>query len=266
MVAVCLRMHGEPPAAADSAFNLYIDAVETRLNRQHDSPEKFLASSSASSAQGETMLRRGELVIEELTPSGGKELPGALLHHWRGTAFAPGATAADFERLTRDFDSYPRHFAPQVVRASAAAEPGDRMRAVMRVRQKHVITVVMDTDYDVSFGQLDAGHRYSVSRSTHITEIDSPGTAKEHVLGAREEHGFLWRLNTYWSCEERDDGLYLQVESVSLTRAIPIGLGWAVRPFVESVPRDSIEFTLQAVRAALKKVAGMGNRGCIHQP
>ena len=35
-------------------------------------------------------------------------------------------------------------------------------------------------------------------------------------------------MNTYWSYEERDGGLYMQVESISLTRSIPHGLGWAV--------------------------------------
>jgi hypothetical protein len=139
------------------------------------------------------------------------------------------------------------------MRASVTPEQGDRVQAVMRVRQKHVITVVMDTAYDVSFGRLDAQHRYSISRSTRIAEIGAPGTANERVMTAKEEHGFLWRLNTYWSCEERDGGLYMQVESVTLTRAIPAGLGWAVRPFVESVPRDSLEFTLRSTRAALRK-------------
>ena len=125
-------------------------------------------------------LRRGELVVEQLTPAGGG-LPGAMLHHWRGTAFAAGATTADFERLMGDFDAYPRRFSPQVIRASVVAREGDRlqadrMQATMRVRQKHVITVVMDTSYDVSFEPLDAQHGYSVSRSTRISEIDSPGT------------------------------------------------------------------------------------------
>jgi galactose mutarotase-like enzyme len=116
-----------------------------------------------------------------------------------------------------------------------------------------VITVVMDTAYDVAFGRLDAQHGHSRSRSTRISEIDSAGTSKERVLGPDEEHGFLWRQNIYWSYEERDGGLYMQIESVSLTRSIPTGLGWIVGPFVESVPRDSLEFTLQAVRNALRK-------------
>jgi hypothetical protein len=127
------------------------------------------------------------------------------------------------------------------------------MQATMRVRQRHVITVVMDTSYEITFERLDARRGYSLSRSTRIAEIDAPGTNRERALSSSEEHGFLWRLNTYWSYEERDGGVYLQIESVSLTRSIPTGLGWAVGPFVESVPRESLEFTLRSVCAALRK-------------
>ena len=70
-------------------------------------------------------------------------------------------------------------------------------------------------------------------------------------MNAAEEHGFLWRQNTYWSYEERDGGLYLQIESVSLSRSIPTGLGWALRPYVESVPRESLEFTLRSACEAI---------------
>ncbi len=170
------------------------------------------------------------MIIEKLTPGGEAELPGAMLHDWRGTAFVRGATVADFERLMKNFDAYPQRFAPQVMQTKIltrqdGGEPG-HFTVSMRVRQHHVITVVMDTTYDTTFGRLDASHAYSISRSTHISEIGSPGTAKEHALSGSEEHGFLWRLNTYWSYEERDGGLYMQIESISLTRSIPAGLGW----------------------------------------
>ena len=256
-LAGCGAAVAEPPASAVAAFTAYTGAVEARLARQHAAANSFLAR-AGSAPESDTRLRRGELIVEQLTPAGGTELPGALLHDWRGTAFAPGATAADFERLMQDIGGYPRHFAPEVVQARLLGHDGERMQAngfqaTMRVRQKHVLTVVMDTAYDIDFAQLDAQHGWSVSRSTRITEIDAAGTAKERVLSAAEEHGFLWRLNTYWTYQERDGGLYMQIESVSLTRGIPTGLGWAVRPFVESVPRESLEFTLRATCAALKK-------------
>jgi hypothetical protein len=245
----------EPTPAAVTAFNSYIGALESRLTQQHRSQNGFLAPTT-SGPQVDLRLRRGEWIVEQLTPAG-TALPGAMLHHWRGTAFAPGAKAADFERLMRDFDAYPRHFSPQVVQAKILGQQSyrtpDRFQAVMRVRQHHILTVVMDTTYDVTFGRLDDRHGYSLSRSTRISEIASPGTPSERTLSSSEEHGFLWRLNTYWSYEERDGGLYMQIESISLTRSIPRGLGWAVGPFVESVPRESLEFTLRSTCNALKK-------------
>jgi hypothetical protein len=198
------------------------------------------------------------LVIEKVTPPVAADVPGAMLHDWRGSAFAPGATAADFERLMRNFNSYPQTYDPQVVKAEIAAHKCDGYTVKMRVRQKHVITVVLDTTYDVTFGRLDSRHGYSTSRSKEIKEIEAAGTEKERALSGKEEHGLLWRLNTYWTYEERDSGLYLQIESVSLTRAIPAGLAWALGPFVESVPRESLEFTLRRTCDALKHDAANG--------
>jgi hypothetical protein len=242
----------EPAPAAVSAYNSYIGAVESRLAQRHRTQKEFLAL-PAPASESEMRLRRGELIVEELTPASGADLSGAMLRHWRGTAFAAGAKAADFERLMRDFNAYPRHYSPQVLQARVLTQEGDHFQVTMRVRQRHVITVVMDTAYDVAFGRLDARHGTSISRSTRVSEIESPGTAKERALSSSEEHGFLWRQNTYWSYEERDGGLYMQIESVSLTRSIPTGLGWAIGPFVKSVPRESLEFTLRATCDALRK-------------
>jgi hypothetical protein len=250
----------EPLPAATAAFDKYVVAVETRLGLQHQSPDSFVAVTD-SDPQRDLRLRQGEVMIENLTPGTIADLPGALLHHWRATAFAPGATAAEFERVLRDFKEYPHRFSPEVLQAKVLAQDGDRMQAdriqadriqaTMRVRQKHVLTVVLDTTYDVTFGRLDAKDGYSTSRSTRIYEIDAPGTSHEHALSPAEEHGFLWRINTYWTYEERDGGLYMQIESVTLSRSIPTGLGWAIKPFVESVPRESLEFTLRSACKAL---------------
>ena len=241
----------EAPPAATAAFNSYISKVEARLAGQHRA--NYGAGDGYLAAEDFARLQRSELIIEQLTPASGADLPGALLHDWRGTAFVPGAKAADFERVMRDFNAYPQRYAPEVLTAKVLAQQGDQYQVTMRVEQKHVLTVVMDTAYDVTFGHLDPQRGYSISRSTKIREIDSPGTAHERALGPGEEHGFMWRLNTYWSYEERDGGLEIQIESVSLSRSIPTGLGWLIGPFIESIPRESLEFTLNATCKALKK-------------
>jgi hypothetical protein len=245
-------MVGEPTSTAISSFNSYASAVEARLDQQHRSEGAFFPLAPPASLN-EQRLRREEMIIEQLTPRTSADFSGALLHHWRGTTFVPEAKAADFEQLLRNFNSYPQHFSPQVLQARILTQRGDHLQIFMRVQQKHVITVVMDTTYDIAFGRLDAQHGYSTSRSTSISEIEATGTHRERALKSNEEHGFLWRLNTYWSYEERNGGLYLQVESISLSRRIPVGLGWALRPYVESVPRESLEFTLRSARNAIQK-------------
>ena len=198
-------------------------------------------------------VQAGQLEIEKVTAAPEQNLQGAMIHDWRGVAFAPGVTAAKFERLMRDYDNYPHYYGPEVRSARVLQRNGERDQVALRMQQKHVITVVLDAVYDVSFGRCDQKYGSSASRSTRIDEIADPGGADEHPLSAADNHGFLWRQNTYWTWSEEDGGLYIQVEAVSLTRSIPKSLAWVVDPFVESVPRESLEFTLRATRTALEK-------------
>jgi len=43
----------------------------------------------------------------------------------------------------------------------------------------------------------------------------------------------------------------VECQSVSLTRDIPTGLGWLIGPYVNSVPRESLTFTLATTRSAI---------------
>jgi hypothetical protein len=238
----------EPSPSAVAAFDSYVRAVEARLAEQHCCAKDFLAGASLT-RENEARLRLGELIVEPVALPSGAAPAGALLVHWRGTAFVSGSTVADFRRLMQDLDDYPRYFTPQVLQARVLNRDGDHLQTTMRVMQHHVLTVTMDTTYDIMVGHRDAQHGYSLSRSIRITEIGPNGRALE----PNQEHGFLWRLNTYWSYEERDDGLYIQIETISLTRSIPAGLGWLVGSYVQSIPRESLEFTLRATCNALRQ-------------
>lgn len=241
----------QPSPAAIGQFDRYVSRVEARLAGQHESRTRFFVSARAG-----VRPQPGQVDIEEVAVPYEAGLQGAMVHHWRATAYAPGASARDFEALMRDVPAYPRRFEPEVVSAALVAQAGDTMETSIRVREQHVLTVWMDVSYDVRFGVLDDAHRFSISRSTRVRELSGVGTPGERALGPDEEHGWLWRMNTYWSYEEGDGGLYLQVESVSLTAAIPRGLGWAVGPYVASIPRSSLQSTMQAVCRAIQKQQG----------
>lgn len=235
-----------PSPQASAAFDRYVRAVEARNSQDHSAPESFLADIDAEHA---ARLQQGEVIVERLSPPEGAALPGALLHDWRGTAFVRGATVQEFEQLLRNFAAYAAEFSPQVLAAKLLAARGDQLEMEMRVRQRNVITVTLDGTYEVRFGRLDAEHGWSTSQSARIEEIGPNG----QPLPAQAQHGFLWRLDTWWSYEQRDGGLYVQVETVSLTRSIPAGLGWVVGQYVENISRDSLAFTLRAACAAARK-------------
>ena len=248
-VAICCRAEAPSPAAT-AWFAAYTHALEARLDQQHEVASEFIPGLANPAIMAR--LRKGKPIVEDKTPPD-QRVDGALLHDWRGTMFVPGATAADCERLLKDYSAYPKDYAPEILSAAIINHHSNRYNVKIRLQQKHVITVVLDTTYDVVFKQLDAQHGYSMSRSTRVAEIADPGTPEEHSLPVAEEHGFLWRVNVYWSWEQRDGGVYLRMETVTLTRAVPNGLGWLMGSYLKKAPRDSLEFTLRATRKVLRR-------------
>src|SRR5580658_7008910 len=186
LIAAPARAVAEPSPTAAVGFDSYIVQLEARLAGQHSSSTGFLAPADAS------RLRAGDVVVEQLTPKPVPDLPGAMLHHWRGTAFVPGATAADLERLLRDYSRYPQVYAPQVLIAKVLAHDGNHYQSAMRLSEKHVITVVLDTTYDIRFFPIAAdpdahsGSRgYDISHSTRLTNTDCCGGSTPTGAGRR---------------------------------------------------------------------------------
>ena len=248
VAAVCAQ-GAELSSEARAAFDRYVAQVESRLEQQHRSAASFIHFKSENTKELESKLRYGKVFVEKY--NAGMPVPDAMIHHWSGTIVIPGATTADFLRLVQDYDHLSLYYKPQVISSHLLSRLGDRFRVAMRLQQHRVITVVLDTGYDVSYGALDRAHGYSTSRSTHVSEIVNAGRSDEHALEHGSDHGFLWRLNSYWSFVEQRDGLVVQCEAVSLTRDIPHGLGWLLGPFIHSIPRGSLEFTLTSTRNGL---------------
>lgn len=242
---VVAGLGAQAPAVAVSAFEKDAAATEARIADELRHP-----------AQLDPRFKQGETMITDRTPTEMTSLDGAMLRHWQGEIFIPGAKAQDFLRLMKDFNNYTRIFHGQVVRSTINSAAGDHYQITMRTRQEYGIAVVMDTSFVVDFRSTNAQSGMSISRSTAVSEIDNAGKKNEHALDAAHEHGFLWRLTTFWTWREQNGGLYLRIESISLSRGIPTGLGWVVGPFVERVPRQSLEFTLKSVESALKKQRG----------
>jgi hypothetical protein len=237
--------------ATVKAFKTYVAAAEAR-------PAKpFLWLDTRPAAERQRLLgdlRNGELVIERLRARpGGRDLdvPDGMIHHWLGAVFIPNATAAEAVTLLQDYNRHASVYAPTVARSRLLSHHGDEFTFSLRFVMTKVITVVVDGEHHARFAWLGPGRARSWIRSTRLAEVTDAGTSREREEPVGTGGGYLWALNSYWRFEERDGGVYLECESISLTRDIPFGLGWIVGPFVTSLPRESLEFTLTTTRQKL---------------
>ena len=256
-----------PPAAeaaklkaeAAQGFEQYVQRTEQRIQHEVQSARTFLrldALSGVPRTQTLQQLRQGAVVIERVDGESGDATPatpGAMIHHWMGTILLPGATLARALRVAQDYDAHQKYFSPEVVRSRILKQQGDDFQVSLRLQRTKIVTAVFETEHQIRYHRLDASHVYSESRSSRIVEVENPGEAEERELPPGEDHGFLWRLNSYWRFAEAGDGVYVQCEAVSLTRDIPTGLGWLIGPFVESIPRESLQFTLESLRGAVAR-------------
>ena len=239
------------------AFNRYVRVTELRMDDELHGKVPFLwvdRLPEAERREAYTRLKRGDIVVERLTTrERGREIdaPRGLIHHWIGMTFAPHATADRTVALMQGYDRYQEIYSPNVRRSHVISRQGESFRVYLQLFMKKVIGVVLNSEYDVRYTRLSSTRVYVQSYSTRIAEVQDPGTADEKEAPVGHDSGFLWRFYNYCSLEERGEGTYIQCESVSLSRGIPAGLGWLVGPFVTSIPRESLEFTLGSMRKAL---------------
>jgi len=260
MIAVIL-LAGRPSRAVElkpetnATFNRYVQLTEQRMQNDLQSGpflwvDGLPMQQQKAASEG---LKRGEVVIQRLetlergTPI---QVPGGLIHHWMGIVFIPGTNLKQTVALLQAYDQHSRVYAPRVLLSKLIERNGDDFKVFLRLRETKIVTVVLDTEYDVHYLHIDSTRAYSRSYSTRVTEVVSAGKPGEHEEPVGNDSGFLWRLNSYWRFQERDGGVYIQLEAVSLTRDIPDGLGWLIRPFVTSIPRESVMFTLNRTRDA----------------
>jgi len=246
-----------PPPQALAAFHHYVAHAETQIHREESAPDSFLGLQAFPTSPDdlEARLRRGDVVVTSggITPV---EVPGGLIHHWIGIVFIPQVTISQVFAVLQNYDQMARYYSPDVAASRLIKRHGDDFRISLRLREHKIITVMLDGLYDVKYGRLDADHQFSVSRSMQMVEVADDAPADDASgpgapPAAAHDHGFLWRTNAYWRFEQVDDGVFVEFESISLSRGVPTGWGWFVEPFIREIPRQSLLFTLRATRKAV---------------
>jgi hypothetical protein len=252
MLKVSLPAENLQEQTTDS-FDHYVELTEQRMGEDVRS-KPFLRIDVLPSKEKQTayaMLRNAGVVIDRMeTRENGRPIsvPGGMIHHWSGTTFIPGVSLAQTLDFLQDYNKHSKYYAPDVERSRIILHDGNHFEVYLRLRKK---IAVLDTEYDVTYKWLSKTEATARSVSTRIREVENAGQRNEFEMPVGKDNGFMWRLNSYWRFAERDGGTYVQLEAISLTRDIPVGLGWLIGPFVESIPKESLEFTLTRTRKEL---------------
>lgn len=252
-VPICSAAELKPETVR--AFDRYVQHTEARM--QSELQNSFLYIDSLPAAQRDEQyrqLRNGGLFIEPIkTTDSGKTIavPSGMIHHWVGVVFVPGANLKQTLAVAQNYDNREQIYRPDVTRSKLLSHNGDEFKVFLRLYKKRFITIVLNTEYDIHYHTLDAAHVYCNSYTTRIAEVADPAKPDGPELPVGNDHGYLWRMYTYWRFEQKDGGVYMQIEAVSLTRGIPYGLEWLLGPLAKSIPRESFSAVLQQTKQAI---------------
>jgi hypothetical protein len=201
-------------------------------------------------------LRNGEILVSPAAPNIPKRITSGLIHHWVGAAFIPDVTLRDVLTVVRDYDRYRQIYHPLVIDSRAVHTSDEEDRFSMLLMNKSIISkTALDSDYRTCYVRVNDQRWYSVSETVRIQEIAGYGTEEQHALPEDEGTGLIWRVRSIARFEERDGGVYVELEAMVLSRDVPAALRWMLDPIVRRVSRESLRTSLQQTREAVRSAA-----------
>jgi hypothetical protein len=235
------------------AFAKYVAETERQAAPSLASADRFLWI-DVNRPNALASLREGVIVVEKLeTKFDGKPLDvrDGMIHHWLASGFVKGVTVDRALTILQDFDRHAEYYKPSIAQSKLLERKGDMFKVHLRFYTKKIITVVINSDHEAVFMRPAPGRASNRMVSTRIAEVENFGKPDEKEKPVDGGDGYLWRLNTYWRFLERDGGLYIQCESISLTREPPFLLRLIIQPFIGSIPKEQLTSLFQATRRVL---------------
>jgi hypothetical protein len=260
LLLVCLLLGANRSHAAElrketlDAWNQYVAASRQRMNDRADGAAPFLwADEDPARAQ---RLTQGGIEVAPIMmdgmKDGSKSVPHGLIHDWVGAVFIPNTSIDKVTGTVRDYDRYKQYFQPTVVdsRVLEHSEQGDQY-ALKWVNKVLFVNAGVDAKCRTEYVRIDEHRLYSTSYSTSLQEIVKYGASDEHDLPPDVGNGYVWRLYSFARYQERDGGVYVEIEAIALTRDIPVSLRFLVAPEAKKLSRKSLLDSLQQTRAAV---------------
>lgn len=260
LMVLCLPLcwSAEAPSAAADAYQRAVAAIEQRA--EHDWPSnRNLQPCSVSHDPGENDVTVQRLDVQDAQ---GHELEarGALIHHWRASILIPGATPEDVSTVLREYDRHAQFYAPEVTNSKLLDRQGLRYRVLHETLSRSVITVGLRIESVMDWHRVAADNWWSHGATVRVTEMEHAGTPRATERTPQEAKGWLWRMDSWWHITAQGNGACVTYENIALTRDVPWGLGWILRPIIARYPAETMTNMLRRTRSAVLSQRANNNR------
>ncbi len=246
LLCTALAAQAELKPETKAAYQTYIAALDTKMAAQNRSASGFLWIDQDAGRQ--QAVRKGDIVTQQVKTV---PIPDGMIQHWIGGVFLPGATLTRVTEVDQDYADYAKFYGPDISRVTMLSHDGNRFVVAYRITKAKVLTAVLDTVQAIDYMALAPDRMAIRSQSQSVRQVDNAGKPSERDLAEGDGSGFLWAMNSYWRMEQRDGGVYMECEAITLSRDVPFGLGALINPILESFAEESLKKTMEAKRRAV---------------
>jgi hypothetical protein len=241
------------------AWSESVEITERRVAQELSSSRGFLAldfQDRAHAARERKDVLSGKIPIKQVSPDfNGKsiDVPDGTLQHWRGSILIPGVTLGFvLSRLQNPTAEDAKQ--EDVLDSRVLEQTPEQIRLYLKLQRSSIVTVAYNTEHLVQYKRNGAGRASSRSIATKIAEIERLSGNLEKEKPEGHDRGFLWKMNSYWRYQQVDEGVIVELESMTLSRSVPGVIRPVVNPIIHSIAKESMERTLQSMRDRLVRV------------
>jgi hypothetical protein len=235
------------------AWDDYIRSADSNMQARVNGRQPFLWVDETPGRS--TLLQRGKTEVAPAVANGIVGVPGGLIHHWIGAVFIPRASITSLRAVFRDYDRYKDYYKPVVADSKRLPRTGSDERFSMTWTHRVLfVNAAIEAQYQAGDFAIDARKGYNVATTVQVREIEAYGQRDERLLPPGQGNGYIWRMQGIARFEERDGGVYLELEAIALTRDIPASLRWLVSPVVNHLSINSLTTTLRQTRDAVRSL------------
>jgi hypothetical protein len=240
-----------------NAWDAYIQTANSEMDHRLQGPFLWVDEVPGRMER----VRAGNILVSPAGQHNPKPVPSGLIHDWMGVAFIPDATLEDVLSVARDYSHYKEFYKPTVVDSKSLSSTGACDKYSMLLANKEVVaSTALDSEYQACYHQVDQRRWYSVVYTTQVQEIRHYGQPSAKELPPGQGNGYVWRVYGFARFEERDGGVYVELEAIVLSRDIPVVVRWVVDPIVRRVSKNSMLISLRQTEEAVRSRAGTANR------